>query len=588
MPSRTPTTPKKTKKSTKSDPLTVAAELAALLLQRNPSKSVREVCRSVSESKGVNEETLRKRLVRAAQSKGRQHGLSKLTKEEEEILLGFILAFDQHSNPLSGTQIQQVVLNGFNQAVSPAWVSRFITRHKDVLTCRIVKQIESARLDQQDPEKIENWLERHERFMATHHFPAFARFNCDETRIVPPTLTKRVVGNSRGKKNQRRSKARCLGSLVPFVSAEGQVALSFYVIKDSKEANWKEVIPPDKRGRGTWKRRYAMTKSGCVNKVLWSNIMMDFAKEWRNQHPGLHCIVYVDNCSVHRSDKDLESLDANLVLKLAQLGIWLFFLPPNTTAWLQPLDNVAFGWLKKKLGQQHAQNCFAAALHSKQDGGIDLQDVFEVESTVFTPEVIKKSWVNTGMSQERDSRKLNIPLIRRHCEEAFGQPQTPTQRIRDISKNACARFLAQTPPPPVRQRQIFPLDSCLTFNADELSVKRDQHLAEKEKKAAEKKVRLQEVEMERKEREERKKQKESQKIQIQLEKTQKREAKRAEKEMATQAKLAIQCRKCSTTWRGGPAWLECEHCEEYLLCPKCLSHRRMMTVHEKSCKKGKN
>ena len=66
-----------------------------------------------------------------------------------------------------------------------------------------------------------------------------------------------------------------------------------------------------------------------------------------SKNPGLDCIVFLDNCSVHRSD-DLvsEDINANFVLGLAKKGVWLYFFPPNAIAWLQPLDDVAFGLLK--------------------------------------------------------------------------------------------------------------------------------------------------------------------------------------------------------------------------------------------------
>src|SRR3989338_130641 len=189
-------------------------------------------------------------------------------------------------------------------------------------------------------------------------FPAKARFNIDETRVIPSTRGRYVVGapgtKDLNKNNSRAGRIKCYGTCVPFISSDGGVFMVSYVLKSKEETQFQEVIPDEPRGRSGCPHFYAVTKLGFLNKKIFKNFLFQFEKEWHLKNPGLDCIVFLDNCSVHRSD-DLvsEDINANFVLGLAKKGAWLYFFPPNTTAWLQPLDDVAFGLFKMELGRKH-------------------------------------------------------------------------------------------------------------------------------------------------------------------------------------------------------------------------------------------
>src|SRR3989338_7639093 len=143
-----------------------------------------------------------------------------------------------------------------------------------------------------------------------------------------------------------------VGALVPFISADGGVFMCFFVIKDKKAHQLSLVIPKESKHRRSWPRQYAPTKSGFVDKRLQQETMDAFAREDPLIHPGLDCIVFMDNCAVHRDGLlGLTDLQNNLVLDLARKGTRVYLLPPNTTAWNQPLDGTCFGNLKGVLGE---------------------------------------------------------------------------------------------------------------------------------------------------------------------------------------------------------------------------------------------
>ena len=155
-----------------------------------------------------------------------------------------------NSLPFTNEKIRQVISVVFQQSVSESWVSKFIYRHSKYLTRRIVKGLETRRVCDQTPEMIENWLERYNKFMQIHHFPAHARLNLDETRAVAAGLQTRVVSASSTKANIRISRPRTVATSVPIISADGSVFMSFQVIRMNRNYCWQEAIPRDERLRG--------------------------------------------------------------------------------------------------------------------------------------------------------------------------------------------------------------------------------------------------------------------------------------------------------------------------------------------------
>ena len=136
-----------------------AAEEVQKNLVDNDEMSIREVCRVVAAEKNLNSDALRAAFRRSEKNEGKRHGNAILTDEEEKTIVGFILAFDMNSLPLTNKKICEVISVVFQQSVSKSWVSKFIYRHSKYLTRRIVKGLETRRVCDQTPEMIENWLE---------------------------------------------------------------------------------------------------------------------------------------------------------------------------------------------------------------------------------------------------------------------------------------------------------------------------------------------------------------------------------------------------------------------------------------------
>jgi len=217
-----------------------------------------------------------------------------------------------------------------------------------------------------------------------------ARFNVDEIHRIPPEAHSWVAAatgqQDLNKHNCREMRTSSVGALVPFISADGGAFVSFFVIKDKKAHQLSLVIPKESKHRRSWPLQYAPTKSGFVDKRLQQETMDAFAREDPLIHPGLDCIVFMDNCAVHRDGLlDLTDLQNNLVLDLARKGAWVYLLPPNTTAWNQPLDGTCFGNLKRVLGEERERVDLEAALFNHADGNLDLQGCYASGEPAVTP-----------------------------------------------------------------------------------------------------------------------------------------------------------------------------------------------------------
>ncbi len=236
--------------------------------------------------------------------------------------------------------------------------------------------------------------------------------------VVPRSHRRVVVSSSGHKTNERLSRVKCLATLVPVVAANCSVLVSFLILKASKTGMVRGFRKlKEFRTRPSWPHYVAATRSGYTNRRLWRQMLDRVKKVWHQHHPGLNCLIYMDNCSPHRSGDD-STLEDDFILRLARQNIHCCFLPPNTTAWLQPLDDVAFGQLKLVLGRKHRDRCFDASITRDADGTLSLTDALEVERAAFSEATIKASWRNTGMSKEPactgiDPSKINS-LARRN------------------------------------------------------------------------------------------------------------------------------------------------------------------------------
>jgi hypothetical protein len=590
-----PSTKRKTAPKQSASPararLTKYVEFAWSSMKENPfllpRQAAEQACRGKNVKIGSVVRALQRRL-KADRGEKKRHGNLALDSEQESIVVGWIEAYALCSSPLTDSEILLAVNTAFKKTFTFGWISGFKKRHADLLTTRRARPIQTRRIRDVTARDIDDWIERHEKFLERLHIPGKARFNSDETRIIPPTDLSRVLTGKISKLNSREARTTSLGTLVPFVSATGEVLISFYIVKDSQEATFKWV--PETTGeRGSWPRMFAMNKTGYNNRTLWAKMLNKFEQRWHLLNPGLNAAIYVDNCALHRDDKEMN-FDKNFVLSMAKKGIFIIFFPPNCTAWMQPLDDVAFGLFKIELGRKKRSLCLGAAFHHNTDGKLSLTGVIEVENKTFTPRTIKKSWYNTGMAHPADPSTLNLEILRKRIQEVWGVSAVKkklTADVREISRAMNAALHTQVAPPTITKTRRCSGVANVLYNPDELITRFDAEVAEKKNLEKEKQRKKETSDQE-------KIQKVQQRVNAKRESAEEKEKSQNEKKRARLVKSFLQqrrinlkkqanCQICQKSFRQGSGWIECETCNNFNLCPTCKSLDDTMEEHEQKC-----
>jgi hypothetical protein len=562
------------------------------LLRSGECSSLLQAIKQVNSRLRLNPESVRRQYYRMQKRLGQPPPLPSrraLTNEEEDVIAGWILGFAAWSAPLTPSRVLRSVNRVFGKTLTLHWFSGFLKRHRHLLRYRQARPIQTARLRGWAPESVQQWIEIHNHFTHHHHIPPHARLNIDETRLVPKSTHKVLTAATSHKSNRRLSRTKCAATLVPVIAADGTVLVSFIILRSDKEERLKFTkIPSFRRTHPAWPHYFATTKTGYTNRTLWIRMLNIVTDVWQRHHPGLHCVIYMDNCSPHRSDKS-STLESDFILQLHKKGIHCFFLPPNTTAWLQPLDDVSFGTLKLLLGRAHADRCFEAAVSEDADGRLDLQDAVDVEYRAFSKQTILKSWYNTGMARPGNGRELDPRKIIELARRNYGTEKGRQKSIVAAAQKLTLDTLAQVSKRVRSARAQVTLDMDTSFTPEQLEAKLlQQELLRQEQEEGRSQLRAEEAaarQAKRIQREQAREQAIEAKRQKQAEREEQRTRKRLLREQeAVDRQRKYHCLACPKRWKGGSKWLECETCDMASICGGCPGGQAAMKEHERKCR----
>ena len=134
-----------------------------------------------------------------------------------------------------------------------------------------------------------------------------------------------------------------------------------------------------------------------MNTAIFNQIIIHFSDLWNLENPGLHCYVFGDQLGSHR--------DKETIKICYQKNVFLWYLPSNTSHFLQPLDNLCFAILKSKFKSMFEDINLMVFLCDKNKRCELFAAMYEAESQTFTTNVIKSSFINTGLFPFRTSKK---------------------------------------------------------------------------------------------------------------------------------------------------------------------------------------
>jgi hypothetical protein len=424
--------------------------------------------------------------------------------------------------------------------------------------------------------------------------------NCDETLLTVKNKglgTNRVVGDSN--RGTVGGKLPAVGSALKFVNAAGRTILTVYVLKCSATGKATYTLRDAGRLRGHTRGhgqiRFAFNETGRMNGSLWANVVKCLCEVLEREAPGVTNLLLCDNVSCHH---DLGALEYG-----HQHNLEFLFLPPNSTHFMQPLDDTLYASFKNVIAQEF--NTAQVTAHLQKGGtnakSVVLQVVHYAFTKAFTPANVKKSWANTGLYPFDKAL-----ILKRALANVEPSPETAQRKTAKVAYDACSDMLSdRTKEKHTAGSEAVEADGSYETNylydgreIQELGQKRkaDAEAAEAAKEAKKAQIAAKKVaDAEAKEAraakaKEAKAAKAAAAKEAKAAKEEKARAVAAAKAAAAAAKalelLQTKCQACGTVRRSNQVWKEeqsCRLCERFLVCGKCDGSDQVMRRHTHRC-----
>ena len=279
----------------------------------------------------------------------------------------------------------------------------------------------------------------------------------------------------------------------------------------TKEAKIQIPPPPcDHFQRGKYPLFFTLTTSGYVDTQLWFNISTKLCELIFPHLYVAECLLFLDNFSPHLSIGSLKLLYEH--------NMHCMFLPPNTTHWIQPLDNKPNACLKNciKSIKRKRYNCSNLTQSNKYHLLTNIS--IEAIDKSFKKDVIIKSFTETGVWPFDEDKILKRSLENLGIKSNINTEKTEQKHLKDfidISIDMIRRNMGNL----FEEEQIIeiPLDNKIYFGDELISIsQKKQHEMEEKKNQKErnKLAKQQETDLIRKERIEKKNSKERRKRRI--------------------------------------------------------------------------
>lgn len=368
-------------------------------------------------------------------------------------------------------------------------------------------------------------------------------FNYDETRInIPENLSKRVFTSNRPNINNYGLRQKPLATLISFISANGELFMSVYLLKTLEIEGIEEdklsvYFPINKPStRSTVRRYFGYTKSGYMNSSIFRITMEKFSELWEQSNPGLHCYVFGDQFGAH--------LDLETIQNCLKRFVFLWSLPSNTSHFLQPLDNLCFAVLKKKFKSKIEEVNLKVFLNPTIKNQELFAAMYEAEKESFSRSIIISSFKNTGLYP------FDPNLIKKLTQENIGKFKiTEDEMVQNVSEKMVIVF--DDISNQYRSNKVQKISPSGPF------LHAPENRIEEEDKKREDRLRIQ------KEKEQKQKEREQALLERKI---------RKEKN-----KCVIE--GCKSVRQSSKSWMNCKKCDG-LICPK---DKKRKEAHESSC-----
>ena len=369
------------------------------------------------------------------------HSRNTLTSDESHALTYTISVMSKCSLNLSCAQVRGIIKRTFKKKVSQPWVSNFIQKNS-IFSLRRLKKLSAARSSMDIEAMTEYFIEQHQIFLKKYPMSAARIFNFDESRVGAyqgkSCYRHTIYLKDSGFSSKKTNRAITTTSILPVVSADGMVLVVYYIIPGQYVDCIEKNVGDNGNCKFTFLKYTAPTRShypeiitctdtGFVDQKLFVEIFKDIAKRIKLRFPDVDTLFLGDNCGIHHIPET--------IVALAKLRIFLNFLPPNTTHFLQPLDKWLFARFKAEVyilieEYQEAEmllnisndknTSYIAQKSMKAVAKADIIKACFRDTGIwpFSPEIIRKNLKNDNEEHFNERERLSIKTITDMLESA--------------------------------------------------------------------------------------------------------------------------------------------------------------------------
>lgn len=182
--------------------------------------------------------------------------------------------------------------------------------------------------------------------------------------------------------------------LFPLSVRLGGFLLSVYVIRgppvSGGKVSTRDLLKQARHcTRGDWPRYVMYNRSGNVATTEWTRILDLIHLHWSLIAKDRHCILFFDQYPAH--------LSSNWADSFLMKGIHAFPLPPNTTHFLQPLDDVVFAHYQRCRKSLVADTRDKLSFRGCPNSEYVLDLAYKAERRALTCTIIKGAFERVGL-----------------------------------------------------------------------------------------------------------------------------------------------------------------------------------------------
>lgn len=437
--------------------------LAISSLKKKEISNIREAARLYD----VPRTTLQRRLNGTINRAEKQANCLKLTKEEEESLIRWILSLDQRGAAPRPSHVQDMANillsnrgSSKTQPIGKNWVYNFIKRH-DELKTRFSRKYNHQRAKCEDPNLIKEWFNRVQITIMQYGIAYEDIYNFDETGFAMGLIaTAKVVtrAETAGRPALLQPGNREWVTAIECVNAMGWALPPCIVFKGKSHIQaWYEdnALPSD------W--RIELSENGwTTDQIGLSWLQNIFIPTTNGCTKGTYRLLILDGHGSHLTPQFDQMCNQNNIVPIC--------MPAHSSHLLQPLDVGCFAVLKRTYGRLVEEKMRQRINHIDK---LDFLSAYpQARKEAFKMDNIKSGFMATGLvpyDPERVLTQLDIYLktpTPPGSQSTNSDPKTP-HNLKQLKKqeSTVKKLLRQhsnSPPTPAKAAMDQVFRSCQT------------------------------------------------------------------------------------------------------------------------------